>query len=99
MFLLFFGVRAKRGGGRRSRALPERSRSGGRREREVEGGARGRTLGSLAHFAAQPLQAAAEAGVEAEGADLQDAPAEQVGVDPAGCVHAAAARLFDLADD
>ncbi len=59
----------------------------------------GDSLSGRCEFTAQPLQAAAKTGVEAKGPDLQDDPAEQVGVDPPGGVDAAAARLLDLPDD
>jgi hypothetical protein len=48
-------------------------------------------------LAAQPLQAAANAGVESVGSNLQDDAPDQVGVDAALCLDLAARSLLDLA--
>src|SRR5438477_5565995 len=50
-------------------------------------------------FPAQPLEPAADAGVDAARADLEDDPADQRGVDAPRRPHPAAGRLCDLVDD
>src|SRR6478735_10319390 len=55
--------------------------------------------GSGHELAAEPVEAAAHARVDAERAGLEDHPADEVGVDRARRVHGAAGRLLDLRDD
>ena len=55
--------------------------------------------GSGDELAAEPVQAAAHARVDAQRAGLEDEAADQVGVDRAGRLDRAARRLLDLADD
>src|SRR5687768_13627376 len=50
-------------------------------------------------LAAEPVQAAAHARVDAQRAGLEDEAADEVGVDRAGRLDRAARRLLDLADD
>src|SRR6478735_2059767 len=55
--------------------------------------------GSGHELAAEPVEAAAHARVDAERAGLQDHPADQVGVDRTRGLDGAAGRLLDLRDD